>query len=40
MDMDEIHSVGNLHTRANNREEEGYVEEKLDTFFGTAQWIT
>lgn len=39
MGMDEINSVDNQYTWANNREGEGYVEEKLDRFFGAASWV-
>lgn len=38
MEIEEINSVGRVYTWANNREEEGYVEEKLDRFFGAACW--
>lgn len=34
--MRSMRAIGNLYTWANNREGEGYVEEKLDRFFGAA----
>lgn len=40
MRIEEIKSVGILYTWANNREGKGYVEEKLDRFFGAASWIS
>lgn len=40
MEMDKINRIGNLYTWANNKEREGYVEEKLDRFFRAASWIT
>lgn len=39
MDMGEIPSKGRLWTWANNREEEGFVEEKLDRFFASPDWL-
>lgn len=36
---EEIRSVGSAYTWANNREGEGFVEEKLDRFFGAASWV-
>lgn len=38
MEMEEVKSVGNAFTWANNREGEGFVEEKLDRFFGASSW--
>lgn len=37
--MEEVNPAGCMHTRANNREGEGFVEERLDRFFGAANWI-
>lgn len=39
MMMEKKNSVGSLYTWANNREGEGFVEEKLDRFFGAASWM-
>lgn len=33
IEMEKIHSKGRLQMWANNRDEEGFVEEKLDRFF-------
>lgn len=38
--MEEVSSVGNIYTWANNREGEGFVEEKLDRFFRACSWLT
>lgn len=39
MGMEEIVFQGNMCTWANNWEEEGYIERRLDRFFGTANWL-
>lgn len=39
MEMDEVNSVGGMYTWANNREGEGFVEEKLDKLFGASTWL-
>lgn len=39
MKMEEIRSVRSAYTWANNRAGEGFVEEKLDRFFGTTSWV-
>lgn len=38
--MEEISSISNVHTWANNREGEDFVEKKLDRFFGASSWLT
>lgn len=37
--MEEVEFQGRKLTWANNQQEEGYIEAKLDRFFGASQWL-
>lgn len=37
--MGEIPFRGKRWTWANNRKEEGFIEERLDRFFGSSEWM-
>lgn len=39
MDMGEIKYTGNTYTWANNRMGEGFIQERLDRFFGSSDWM-
>lgn len=39
MNMGEIKSRGESYTWTNNREGEGFIQEKLDRFFGFVDWL-
>lgn len=39
MNMEEIGYIGRQGTWANNWREEGYIETRLDWFFGAGQWL-
>lgn len=39
MDIEEVSFQGSNWTWANNWAEEGYIEVRLDRFFGAAQWL-
>lgn len=39
MEMGEVKYRGNPFTWANNRADEGFVQERLDRFFGSMQWM-
>lgn len=39
MGMGEIRFTGHTFTWANNREGEGFIQERLDRFFGSAHWM-
>lgn len=39
MDMGEIKFIGDTFTWANNREGEGFIQERLDRFFGSNEWM-
>lgn len=39
MEMEEIRFKGRRWTWANNRQGEGFIEKRLDMFFGSADWI-
>lgn len=39
MNMEEMEFTGNMWTWANNWHDEGYIEARLDRFFGAFQWL-
>lgn len=39
MEMGEVKFRGDGYTWANNRESEGFIQERLDRFFGLAKWL-
>lgn len=39
MEMEELRFQGKLGTWANNWEDEGYIEARLDRFFGSPLWF-
>lgn len=39
MMIEKINKIGRPYTWANNRQGEGFLEEKLDRFFGAASWM-
>lgn len=39
MEMGDIRFKGNISTWANNREGEGFIQKRLDSFFGSKEWM-
>lgn len=39
MEMGEVQFRGDCFTWANNREQEGFIQKRLDHFFGSKDWI-
>lgn len=39
MEMREVKFRGKVYTWVNNREDEGFIQERLDKFFGSIEWL-